>query len=148
MDFGRRRNAVWLPAIFVYERGPWNQPYEAELENKNLAGCCVGLFGGRQWSLLVDTQQYYDLPGASGEPTGWFDENLDADPFSTGNIWLDEPIPLDVTEYVVQPYSIIVVEEGAGAGGVDTTAMMDGGQARGVSATGTEAASERTKDRR
>lgn len=65
--------------------------------------------GGANWGVVVDTQAYFDLPGRSGEPSGWFDENPDADPFRTMNARIDDPLPVDGS-YTVQPRSIVVLE--------------------------------------
>jgi isoamylase len=61
------------------------------------------------WGMVIDTQSYYDLPGRSGEPTGWFDENPDADPFQSKNVRIDDPLPVSGS-YTVQPRSIVVME--------------------------------------
>ena len=61
------------------------------------------------WGVVIDTQSYYDLPGRTGEPTGWFDENPDADPFRSRNARIDDPTPVSGS-YTVQPRSIVVLE--------------------------------------
>jgi glycogen operon protein len=68
---------------------------------------------GRNWARVVDTQSYFDLPGAKSEPTGWFDENLSADAFASANITLDMPAVMP-GEYGVQPRSIVVMVQQAG----------------------------------
>lgn len=66
--------------------------------------------GGRTWLRRVDTQSYYDLPGTSAEPTGWFDEAPEADPFASGNLWLDVADVVGAT-YQAQPRSIVIFEQ-------------------------------------
>ncbi|MEQ1502599.1 MAG: alpha-amylase family glycosyl hydrolase [Myxococcota bacterium] len=61
------------------------------------------------WGMVVDTQPYYDRPGKSGEPTGWFDEHPDADPFRSMNVRLDDAVPVDGS-YGVEGRSIVVLE--------------------------------------
>jgi glycogen operon protein len=61
------------------------------------------------WGMVVDTQAYYDLPGRNGEPTGWFDENPDADPFVSRNARVDDPLPVQGT-YTLQPRTMVVLE--------------------------------------
>jgi isoamylase len=64
---------------------------------------------GGSWGMVIDTQAYYDRPGRNGEPTGWFDENPDADPFVSRNIRLDDPQPV-AGSYTVEPRSMVVLE--------------------------------------
>jgi isoamylase len=62
------------------------------------------------YSVLVDTQRWFDTPGRSGEPTGWFDEHPDADPFQSRNITLEAPEQVSGS-YTVEPRSIVVLEK-------------------------------------
>jgi glycogen operon protein len=61
------------------------------------------------WEVAVDTQAYYDLPGRNGEPTGYFDDHPDADPFVSANIHLDGAEPV-TGSYTLQPRTIVVLE--------------------------------------
>jgi isoamylase len=61
------------------------------------------------WGVVIDTQAYYDLPGMAGEPTGWFDENPDADATQSANVRIDDPLPVSGA-YEVPPRSIVVLE--------------------------------------
>ncbi len=65
---------------------------------------------GTSWALVIDTQSWYDLPGTTGEPTGWFDENTDADPLSSANLFVAAPVPVSGA-YEVMGRSIAVFEE-------------------------------------
>ena len=62
------------------------------------------------WTVRGDTQAWFDLPGTSGEPTGWFDENPDADPFESHNVRLDTDEPVSGT-YTVPQRTIVILEE-------------------------------------
>jgi glycogen operon protein len=60
------------------------------------------------WSLVIDTQAWYDLPGTAGEPTGWFDIAPEADPFASANLFLDAPLAVGGSSYELAPRSIAV----------------------------------------
>jgi glycogen operon protein len=63
------------------------------------------------WARVLDTQAYFDLPGMSGEPTGWFDENLDADPFVSANASVAAPVGLPDATYQVVARSMVILEQ-------------------------------------
>ena len=86
------------------------EPRIAMLINMEQGPTTFRIPGGVDWGVVVDTQAYYDRPGRSGEPTGWFDENPDADPFQSRNITLDDPTPVSGV-YTVEPRSIVVLRE-------------------------------------
>lgn len=60
------------------------------------------------YGVLVDTQRWFDTPGKSGEPAGWFDENPDADPFASRNVTLDDPAIVS-GQYTLEPRSAVVL---------------------------------------
>jgi len=97
--------------IHYYDDGNWSDEAElAILVNLQDFAVDFTLPSGREWAVVVDTQPYYDLPGRNGEPTGWFDENLDADATQSRNITAENPTVVgDV--YQVQPRSIVIVEQ-------------------------------------
>ena len=66
---------------------------------------------GAAWARVVDTQAYFDLPGQSGEPTGWFDDQLDVDPFLTANASVTAPVSLPEGNYQVAARSIVILEQ-------------------------------------
>lgn len=91
--------------------GSWaGNPELAILINLEQGPVSFTLPAGREWGLVVDTQAYYDRPGRFGEAPGWFDENPDADPFSSRNVRLDDPLPVSGS-YEVQPRSIVILEQ-------------------------------------
>ncbi len=63
------------------------------------------------WAKVVDTQQYYDMPGTSTEGDGWFTDNDAADPYETHNILPDSPEPVSGNSYEVKARSIVVLVE-------------------------------------
>ena len=85
-------------------------PEIAILMNMESGPVSFELPGGRDWGVVIDTQAYYDLPGRSGEATGWFDENPDADAFQSRNIQLDDPTIVSGS-YEVPANTIIVLEQ-------------------------------------
>ena len=107
-------DATWAGRAIMmhyYDDGSWGDENElALLVNQHDYPVEFTLPGGRDWAVVIDTQPYYDLPGRSGEPTGWFDDNLDAEPTESRNIWLEDPQPVSGT-YTVQPRSIVIVEQ-------------------------------------
>lgn len=66
--------------------------------------------GGRSWGVVVDTQAFFDLPGRSGEPDGYFSENAGADPFASQNIVVDEPRMVSGS-YQVPARTMVIVKE-------------------------------------
>ena len=62
------------------------------------------------WGAVVDTQAWFDLPGTTNEPTGWLDDNPQADPFESHNTWLDAPVAVEGS-YSASPQSIVILEQ-------------------------------------
>jgi len=97
--------------IHYYDDGNWSDvPEVAILMNMEGGPVNFELPGGREWGVVIDTQAYYDLPGTSGEPTGWFDDNPDADPFQSRNVQLDDPVEVS-GNYEVPANTIVVLEQ-------------------------------------
>ncbi len=89
--------------------GSFQQPEILVLLNMEQGPTTFQLPGGT-WNVRVDTQAWYDLPGRSGEPTGWFDEHPDADPFASRNVQLDVDEPVSGS-YQVPARTIVILEE-------------------------------------
>lgn len=89
--------------------GDWG-PELAILLNMNRYDTEFTLPGGRDWAVVVDTQQYYDLPGLSGEAEGWFSSNPDADPYLSRNITPDNEEPVG-SSYTAKASSIVVLRQ-------------------------------------
>ena len=97
--------------MHYYDDGNWSNENElALLVNQHDYAVDFTLPSGRNWEVVIDTQPYWDLPGRSGEPTGWFSQNPEADAQQSKNIRLDDPIPVSGT-FTVQPRSIVIVEQ-------------------------------------
>ncbi len=97
--------------MHYYDDGNFGgMPEIAILINMEGGPVSFDLPGGRDWGVVVDTQAYYDLPGRSGEATGWFDENPDADDKLSRNITLDEPAQVRGA-YEVPANTIVILEQ-------------------------------------
>jgi glycogen operon protein len=81
------------------------------LVNMDRSDITFSLPEGRSWQRLVDTQAWFDLPGDPSEEGGYFSENTGADPYSSMNITLDEPIAVEGSSYGVVANSIVILEE-------------------------------------
>jgi glycogen operon protein len=64
---------------------------------------------GREWSQIVDTQSWYDLPGPGESGGGWFSDNPTEDPYLSANIRLENPAPIGDSSYSVQGSSIVIL---------------------------------------
>ncbi|MCO4747262.1 MAG: glycosyl hydrolase [Proteobacteria bacterium] len=97
--------------VHYYDDGNWSDENElAMLVNLEDTPVEFTLPTGRSWAIVVDTQSYYDLPGSTGEPTGFFADNPGIDPVQSYNIRVGDPTPVSGT-YTVQPRSIVIVEQ-------------------------------------
>jgi len=97
--------------MHYFDDGNWGGfPEVAILMNLEDGPVSFELPGGRDWGVVVDTQAYYDLPGTSGEATGWFDENPDADATQSRNITLDAPTMVSGA-YEVPANTIVILEQ-------------------------------------
>ncbi len=89
--------------------GAWG-PELAILINMDRSDRTFTLPGGRTWSVVLDTQQYYDMPGVSGEGEGWFTANPDADPYESRNIRPDNTEALG-SSYTAKGSSIVILKQ-------------------------------------
>jgi isoamylase len=97
--------------IHYYDDGTWpDKPELAILINMEAFDVDFQLPEGRTWAALIDTQSWYDLPGTSGEPTGWLD-TVDADPYVSHNAWLDAPLPVPGPTYTAKAGSMVILEQ-------------------------------------
>ncbi len=97
--------------LHYYDDGNWSEHNElAILVNLHDYAVDFTLPSGRDWGVVVDTQPYYDLPGRSFEPSGFFDDDAAADPMQSANITTENPVAVSGT-YQVQPRSIVIVEQ-------------------------------------
>ena len=99
--------------LHYYDDGTWNQPELAILINFEDSDVTFTLPSGRTWGRVVDTQSYYDLPGSSDEAdeAGYFNDNPDADPTASANIWLDSPLAVSGSYTVPSDTIVILVEQ-------------------------------------
>jgi isoamylase len=111
---GEATDATWGSrhiAMHYHDDGNWaGTPELLVLINMEQDPVSFILPEGRTWAMILDTGSWYDTPGTSGEPTGWFDENLDVDPFLTANIRLEVPVAAQ-GNYTVSPRSIVMLEQ-------------------------------------
>ena len=108
-------NATWSSRhlmLHYYDDGNWSNHSEVVvLLNMESGPITFALPQGRDWVAVVDTQPYFDLPGRSGEPTGWFDDNPDAAPMRSQNATLDDPRPVPNASYEVPANTIVILEQ-------------------------------------
>jgi isoamylase len=99
--------------IHYYDDGNFEQPELAVLINMERESVTFTLPTGREWERLVDTQQWYDMPGNLDEEDagGWFSENPSVDPYLSQNIWTGAPEALTDATYTVSASSIVIVRE-------------------------------------
>lgn len=108
-------SSVWTGRhvmIHYYDDGSWEEPELAILINMEDESVTFELPSGRTWGRVVDTQSYYDLPGNMDESDydGYFNDNPDADPTQSANIWLDDPLAVSGS-YTVPADTIVILEE-------------------------------------
>lgn len=98
--------------LHYYDDGNWDEPELAILINLEDEAVTFSLPSGRTWGRVVDTQQYYDIPGSLDEESydGYFGDFPDADPTSSANIWLTDPEAV-TGSYEVAAGSIVILEE-------------------------------------
>ena len=89
--------------------GDWG-PELAILINMAREDVAFSLPGGRTWAVVLDTQEYYDMPGDNNEGEGWFSQNPDADPYISRNITPAGSAEVDGS-YTVKGSSIVILEE-------------------------------------
>ena len=89
--------------------GDWG-PELAVLINMNRSDTTFTLPGGRSWAAVLDTQEYYDMPGDSSEADGWFTDHTAADPYLSGNITPDSQDVVGAS-YTVKASSIVILEQ-------------------------------------
>ena len=91
--------------IHYYDDGSWDEPeivIAINMETGNTVD--FTLPEGRTWARVVDTQPYYD--------TDWFTDEPTADPYASGNIWLEDPLTLaGGATYGLPQRSIAIFEE-------------------------------------
>jgi len=80
------------------------------LVNMETYDISFGLPNGN-WHQALDTQSWYDTPGNSNESGGWFDDNPDADPYTSRNIDLEATEKIGGTSHSVKAHSIVVLVE-------------------------------------
>jgi len=92
--------------------GSWKDPEIAILINMEDDDVSFTLPSGRTWGRVVDTQEYYDLPGNLDEAdlAGYFNDEPDADQTQSANIWLDSPQAVS-DSYTVTAGSIVILVE-------------------------------------
>jgi len=96
--------------IHYYDDGNWpDDPELAILINMEAYDVDFLLPEGRTWAALIDTQSWYDLPGTTGEPTGWLDTG-ELDPYVTHNAWLDAPVAVPGPSFTAKAGSIVILE--------------------------------------
>ncbi|MFT5679105.1 MAG: isoamylase [Myxococcota bacterium] len=98
-------------AIHYYSTDAFPQPELFIIINMERGDVTYTLPEGRTWARLVDTQQYFDTPGTSDESGGYFDENLEADVYTSANVTLDAPEVITGGSYTATSTSIIILEE-------------------------------------
>jgi len=89
--------------------GGWG-PELAVLINMERYDIDFTLPGGRDWARIVDTQQYFDMPGDTNEADGFFTDNPDADPYLSKNITPDAQETVG-SSYTVKGSSIVILEQ-------------------------------------
>jgi len=98
-------------AIHYYSTDAYPQPELFIIINMERGDVTYTLPEGRTWARLADTQQYFDTPGTSDESSGYFDDNLDADVYTSANITLDAPQVIEGGSYTAASTSIVILEE-------------------------------------
>jgi isoamylase len=86
------------------------EPEIAILINMERSPVVFSLPSGHAWAKVVDTQEYYDMPGTSTEGAGWFSENPEADPYVSQNVDLDASTTVG-SSYTVAESSIVILVE-------------------------------------
>ncbi len=99
--------------MHYYDDGSIGEPELLVLINFESSPIDFVLPEGRTWARVLDTQQYFDLPGTSEEPTGYFDEDLTLDPFENMNLILDPELRpvLETNSYTAMNQSIVILEQ-------------------------------------
>ena len=109
-DGGSSGSADWgsRSVTVLYDAGSGSRV--AVLINMEDGDLDFGLPSG-SWAKVLDTQQYYDMPGTSTEDDGWFSDHEEADPYQTHNILPDDLEPVPGNSYEVKSRSIVVLVE-------------------------------------
>jgi len=97
--------------IHYYDDGGGDYgPELAILINMDRKDVSFSLPGGREWAVVLDTQQYYDMPGDTSESDGWFSENPSVDPYFSRNLRPDNQDTVG-SSYTAKGSSIVILEQ-------------------------------------